>query len=321
MVRFATAAVSVTLLAVGVGVGVGASTTEPVTTEPGGPEPPCLLDAAAVAQASGTPIVEVSMSGGAVASTSAGTGLLGAPDLSWTGCDYATRDGSELHVSELVAIEGGADALGQFDQLRALAVASDTIASSVGHIGAAAFVNEHSDLLVTDGTETLRFHVGDITGVDGASALAEVASGILALGATDDAARCAALAELVPKTWGKPGVMTAGGGSENGFAFTSCAVELPELGGLTLQLDVADGRGWYDFELDQQRPLTPVPIEGLGDEAYWYGRIDGVVVRADDHVLVAAGEDADGNVLDQAMLDALAAAAVSALTPTVTTTS
>ena len=42
-----------------------------------------------------------------------------------------------------------------------------------------------------------------------------------------------------------------------------------------------------------------------------------MVVLADDRVLVAAGEDADGNVLDQAMLDALAAAAVSALTPTV----
>ena len=163
--------------------------------------------------------------------------------------------------------------------------------------------------------------MGNITDVDGTSALADVASAIVALGAVDDATRCATLAELVPTAWGKPGAVSAGGGTENGFAFVSCAVDLPELGGLTLQLDVADGRGLYDYALDRQRPLTAVPIEGLGDEAYWYGRIDGVIVHADDRVLVALGHDADDNVLDQPMLEALAAAAVSALTPAATTTS
>ena len=90
---------------------------------------------------------------------------------------------------------------------------------------------------------------------------------------------------------------------------------LPDLGGLTLQLDVADGREWYDAMFEQQRPLTPVHIAGLGDDAYWYGRINGVLVRVDDQVLVVTGDDADGNALDQKMLENLAAEAVSAFTP------
>ncbi len=311
MFRFTSVVVSATLSIVGLASASAGASSAPVTTPSS-----CLLDAATVSEVSGTEIAEVTMSGGAVASTSAGDiSLLAAPDLSWTGCGYETSDASELDVSELVAIEGGAHPGEQFDQVAAVAAANENLAASIGHAGAEEFLSADSELFVTDGNETMRLHVGDISGVEGAVALDAIAGGLLVLGPTDVATRCDALARLVPRTWGKTDAVTAGGGTENGFTFTSCAVALPDLGGLTLQLDVADGREWYDAMFEQQRPLTPVHIAGLGDDAYWYGRINGVLVRVDDQVLVVTGEDADGNALDQKMLENLAAEAVSAFTP------
>ena len=102
MFRFTTRAA--TLSIVGLASASAGASSAPVATPSS-----CLLDAATVAEVSGTEIVEVSQSGGAVASTSAGDfSLLAAPDLSWTGCGYETSDASELDVSELVTIEGGA---------------------------------------------------------------------------------------------------------------------------------------------------------------------------------------------------------------------
>ena len=73
-------------------------------------------------------------------------------------------------------------------------------------------------------------------------ALDAIAGGLLVLGPTDVATRCDALARLVPRTWGKTERRDRRWRHENGFTFTSCSVALPDLGGLTLQLDVADGR-------------------------------------------------------------------------------
>ncbi len=168
--------------------------------------------------------------------------MLAAPDLSWTGCGYETSDASELDVSELVTIEGGAHPDEQFDQVAAVASANESLAASIGHVGAEEFLSADSELFVTDGNETMRLHVGDISGVEGAVALDAIAGGLLVLGPTDVATRCDALVRLVPRPWGKTAAVTAGGGTENGFTFTSCAAALPDFGGLTLQLDVADGR-------------------------------------------------------------------------------
>ena len=88
MFRFTSVMVSATLSIVGLASASAGASSTPVATPSS-----CLLDAATVAEVSGTEIAEVTMSGGAVASTSAGdTSLLAAPDLSWTGCGYETSD-------------------------------------------------------------------------------------------------------------------------------------------------------------------------------------------------------------------------------------
>lgn len=127
---------------------------------------------------------------------------------------------------------------------------------------------------------------------------------MLAVTATDRAGHCSALVGLVPDEWGEPGDAMAGGGTENGFTIESCAVRPAAFEGGTLSVDIADGRGWYDFELADETPRTPVVVEGIGDAAYAYGRVDGFVVLVGDCALVVSGENTDGEALEPAALEA-----------------
>lgn len=304
------------------------STTGAGAGADGGEASTCLLDAAAVGEVAGEPVMfdELSVGAAGAGSGEASFGPDGAESssdvgysLAWNGCRFTSDDDAEYMVGELVDDNGEADGSGLVHLLDQLTDPEEGIAAP--DVGDEAFVDEDQQLVVRAGDSTLviGFERGSNPSAGDMATLNDIATSLVDGGLGDMVAMCETAAGMALEAWGPVGqpLIGSGAGTIDGveYSYESCSVSLLD-GAAGLDLKLGDAH-LYDLLLGVEAGPSvddedPQVVEGLGDGAVsWNGAL--YVLVGDRGVVASAlGPDGEG-VADDATVQALAQAAANAL--------